>query len=100
MLLIRKTRQYFYWPKASFLAPPRGSSADFVLNLPRQGHYKDALLKIHIERAQPPRKLRYRAEPMPGSADPAQIVDIRIAPFDDTRCRVTYTVQYLAVPGR
>ncbi|MEO3414010.1 SRPBCC family protein [Roseovarius sp. CAU 1744] len=90
--------QNFYWPGASFLAPPRGSHADVVLNLPRQGGYKDALLKIHLERADPPARLRYRAEPMPGSADPAHHVAIDIAPIDGGKCRVIYTLQYLDVP--
>lgn len=88
----------YYWPGATFLAAPRHSSADFVLNLPRQGHCKDALMKIHIDTRQPPNRLHYHAAPMPGSADPAQRVEIDIAPIDNGACRVTYTLQYLDVP--
>lgn len=88
----------FYWPGAGFLAPPRGSSADFVLNLPRHGYRKNALLKIHIDESDAPNHMRYRAEPMPGSVDPAHHVDISIAPIDNNRCRVVYSLQNLDVP--
>ena len=88
----------YYWPKARFLAAPRGSHADCVLNLPRQRGYKDALLEIYVEEAIPHTNLRYRADPMLGSADPAHTVEFEITPLDDQTCQVSYTLQYLAVP--
>jgi len=87
----------FYWSEASFLAAPEGSAADFILNLPRRGGYKNTLAAVTIEAAEPEQYFRYRTQPLPGSGDPAQIIEVRIAPDGVGRSQITYSEQNLDV---
>lgn len=87
----------FYWPEASFLPAPEGSGADFILSMPRRTGYKNTLAEVIVEASEPGRYFRYRTRPLPGSGDPAQIVEVRIAPEGGERSRITYSEQFLDV---
>lgn len=88
----------YHWPQASFLAPEQGSDADLVLILPRRTGYKDAAFDIVTEAREDPRHVTYRALPRAGCDDPAERVQIELAPIDETRTKITYTRQLLDIP--
>lgn len=93
-----ETGAAFYWPGATFLPASTGSGADFVLSLPRRSGFKNTLAEITIETKEHPRHFRYRARPLAGSADPEQVIEVRIEPIEGSRTRVTYTEQNIDTP--
>lgn len=88
----------FYWPEARFLAAAEGSSADFIMSLPRRSGCKNTLAEVIVEVAEPNRHFRYRTRPLAGSGDPAQIIGARIDPQENGRVRASYSEQNLDVP--
>jgi hypothetical protein len=87
----------FYWPEASFLPAPEGSSTDFILSLPRRNGCKNTLAAVSVEAAEAHRYFRYRTQPLAGSGDPAQIIEVRMEPAENGGTYVSYSEQNLDV---
>jgi hypothetical protein len=84
----------FYWPGATTLPAPEGSTGDFALSLPRRGAAKDDLATVTFEEKTYPTHARYRAEPMAGSPTPPIVIDIRLTKLDKGQSRVTYSQSF------
>ena len=88
----------YYWPGATILPAPEGSTADFALSLPRRGAAKDDLATVTYEEKTYPTHARFRTEAMSGSPTPTAVFDIRLTKLDEGRCRVTYSQAFENVP--
>lgn len=87
----------YYWPKAEFMSPPEGSSADFILHAPRRRGLSPAIDVFRVEALEPGRAVTLLSEPVPGGHGVKERQSLRLTPVG-TGTRVELEVTFLDVP--